>query len=46
MIETERLVPRSVVARITGRLLRPRFMDGNDETPATIDTEAKKDMKE
>lgn len=40
MIESERLVPRSFVARVTGRLLRPHFGDGSKETAGT---EARKD---
>ncbi|HET9787369.1 MAG TPA: SDR family oxidoreductase [Pyrinomonadaceae bacterium] len=32
MIESERLVPRSFVARITGRVLRPYFGDMNKQT--------------
>jgi short-subunit dehydrogenase len=38
MIESERLVPRSFVARITGRVLRPHFGDGNKETVDKKDT--------
>ncbi|MCM3903855.1 MAG: SDR family oxidoreductase [Pyrinomonadaceae bacterium] len=37
MIESERLVPRSFVARVTGRLLRPHFGDGTKETAGTKD---------
>jgi uncharacterized protein len=33
MIESERLVPRSLVARIAGRALRPYFGDGNKGNP-------------
>jgi short-subunit dehydrogenase len=43
MIESERLVPRSFVARMAGRVLRPYFGDGNKEIPARKDT---KDTKE
>jgi hypothetical protein len=32
MIESERLVPRSFVARMAGRVLRPYFGDANGET--------------
>ncbi len=37
MIESERLVPRSFVVRMAGRVLRPYFGYGNKETPATKD---------
>lgn len=37
MIESERLVPRSFVVRMAGRVLRPYFGDGNNETPVTKD---------
>jgi short-subunit dehydrogenase len=35
MIESERLVPRSFVARMAGRVLRPYFGDGDKETTRT-----------
>ena len=35
MIESERLVPRSFVARMAGRVLRPYFGDGEKESPGT-----------
>jgi short-subunit dehydrogenase len=38
MIESERLVPRSFVVRMAGRVLRPYFGDGNKETTGSKDT--------
>lgn len=35
MIESERLVPRSFVARMAGRVLRPYFGDGEKKSPST-----------
>jgi uncharacterized protein len=35
MIESERLVPRSLVARMAGRVLRPYFADGDKEPAGT-----------
>jgi uncharacterized protein len=43
MIESERLVPRSLVARIAGRALRPHFGDGDKETVSTKATNDTKD---
>ena len=43
MIESERLVPRSFVARMAGRVLRPYFGDGNKEPHGTKD---KKDTRD
>jgi uncharacterized protein len=46
MIESERLVPRSFVARIAGRAFRPHLADGNKETAGKKDRKDTKDTKE